>query len=54
MTLKEICKHNRLKEIIFKPLFVILILLALGSCATQNKYGKHKPMPCPCETNFRR
>jgi len=54
MTFKEICKHNRLKGIIIKTILVILILQTLGSCATQNKSGKHRQIPCPCEKNFRR
>lgn len=54
MTFIEICKHNRLKGIIIKTLLVIVILQTLASCATQNKSGKHRQIPCPCETNFRR
>jgi hypothetical protein len=31
-------------------MILFLLLLIIESCATNNKHGKHRQVPCPCET----
>lgn len=53
MSLEVFYKHFMSKRILI--LFLVILMLQItGSCATQNKYRKHRAVPCPCETNFRR
>jgi len=41
---------RKYKAINFKGLIIMLLVLVFtASCATQHKYKKIKPVPCPCE-----
>jgi hypothetical protein len=33
---------------------IVLFAFIISSCATQHKYKKHKPIPCPCEKENKR
>jgi hypothetical protein len=33
---------------------VLLILIITAGCATQHRYKKYKPIPCPCEKENKR
>lgn len=36
-------------------LIIIFLMIALtAGCATQHKFKKFKPVPCPCETENKR
>lgn len=52
MSLKEIIRKGRFKLMIIL-LLIILILSAIGGCATQSKYRKHRQIPCPCEVKIK-
>jgi hypothetical protein len=32
----------------------LIILIIAAGCATQHKYKKYKPIPCPCEKENKR
>jgi hypothetical protein len=32
----------------------LIILIITAGCATQHKYKKYKPIPCPCEKENKR
>jgi hypothetical protein len=33
---------------------ILLILMIAAGCATQHRYKKYKPIPCPCEKENKR
>jgi hypothetical protein len=33
---------------------ILLILMITAGCATQHRYKKYKPIPCPCEKENKR
>jgi uncharacterized lipoprotein YajG len=45
------------KEITKKANLIVIIsvvLMLIAGCATQHKYKKFKPIPCPCEKENKR
>jgi len=38
---------------IYKIVCFLLVIIVLSGCATTHKYKRHKPVPCPCETQNR-
>jgi len=45
----QIIRTIQVKEFAFS-MILFLLLLIVGSCATNNMHGKHRYVPCPCET----
>jgi large-conductance mechanosensitive channel len=43
----------RTKAINFLILMFLIFIITAG-CATQHKYKKYKPIPCPCEKENKR
>lgn len=55
MSLSKISFPNRhiTKGINFLGILLFILILTDG-CATQHKYKKYKPVPCPCEKENKR
>jgi hypothetical protein len=39
---------------LIRAIVSLALIASIISCATQNRHGKVKPVPCPCETRGKR